>query len=60
LGLSVKWDTLDVHGPDFALRVNEYRRRDGTIEKNYIPYRFDAKQKSGYADHLPLVVELSL
>jgi len=60
LGLKVKWDSLDVHAPDFALRVNEYRRRDGTIERTFIPYRFDAKQKNGFADHLPVVVEISL
>jgi endonuclease/exonuclease/phosphatase family metal-dependent hydrolase len=59
-GLRVKWDTLDIHAPDFALRIHEYRRRDGSVERTQVPYRFDARQRGGYSDHLPLVVELSL
>ncbi len=55
-GMKLDWMTLDVHAPDFALRVNEYRRRDGTIEKTYVPYRFDTKQTAGYSDHLPLTL----
>jgi len=59
-GMKIDWTDLDVHAPDFALRVNEYRRRDGSVVKTHIPYRFDAKQRTGFSDHLPLVLELSL
>jgi len=58
-GMKVDWNTLDVHAPEFVLRVNEYRRRDGTIEKSFVPYRFDATQASGFSDHLPLTLTVS-
>jgi endonuclease/exonuclease/phosphatase family metal-dependent hydrolase len=58
-GLKVDFNDIDVHAPDFALRVNEYRRRDGSIEKTYIPYRFNAEQAGGYSDHLPLTMTVS-
>lgn len=60
LGLRVNWISLDVHAPEFAMRVNEFKRRDGSVERTMIPHRFSAEKQTGYADHLPLMVEVSL
>ncbi|MEO5667756.1 MAG: endonuclease/exonuclease/phosphatase family protein [Bdellovibrionota bacterium] len=58
--MKIDWNDLDVYAPEFALRVNEYRRRDGSIEKTFIPFRYNAEQGTGYSDHLPLTLTLSL
>jgi len=46
-GMDVKWSSIDVHAPDFAIRGPK-------------PFRFNAEEADGYSDHLPLKLELEL
>lgn len=58
--IEIDWREINVHAPSFALRQHEYRRRDGSVTYSSIPFRFNAEEKMGYSDHMPLVFSFKL
>lgn len=59
-GIKMDWQQINVHAPSFALREHEYRRRDGSVIYSKIPFRFNAEEKIGYSDHMPLIFSFKL